>query len=283
MKIKIVQLFALLCLMVMVSNNIVAQNDMYASLNVGYNFKLGTQAMLSENSNTSGGVSSVTSIRSIDVNVCKGSNFGGALGYMFTKNIGAELGFSYLMTGNTKAKSDITTAYSGNNTPIETDRSYSAGMLRIVPTLVIVGGLGKVDPYAKLGFLVGHTSMKLNYNYKEGGVVTSEQYKLNGGRALGAYTAVGVKYNIKGRMSIFLDVNMVNISYAPTKCVLVERNVDGVDLLPTMTVKQKEIEFVNSNNYNPGSSSSETEPTRQAFVKMPFSSLGVNTGFVVSF
>ena len=283
MKIKIVQLFALLCLMVLLNNNLVAQNDMYVSLNVGYNFKLGTQAMLSENSNTNGGVSSVTSIRSIDLNVCKGSNIGGAIGYMFTKNIGAELGFSYLMTGNTKANCDITTAYSVYKTPIQTDRSYSAGMLRIVPTLVIAGGFGKVDPYAKIGFLIGHTTMKLNYNFKEGGVITSEQYKLNGGRALGAYTAVGVKYNIKGRISVFLDVNMVNISYAPTKCVLVERNVDGVDLLPTLTVKQKEIEFVNENNNNPSIQSTQSEPTRMSYVKMPFSSIGVNTGFVVSF
>jgi outer membrane protein W len=283
MKIKIVQLSALLCLMLLLSNNLVAQNDMYAILNVGYNFKLGTQAMLSENSNTSGGVSSVTSIRSIDVSVCKGSNFGGALGYMFTKNIGAELGFSYQMTGNTKANCDIANVYSADNSPIQTDRSYSAGMLRIVPTLVIAGGFGKVDPYAKLGFLIGHTTMKLNYNFKEGGVTTSEQYKLNGGRALGAYTAVGVKYNIKGRISVFLDVNMVNISYAPTKCVLTERDVDGVDLLPTMTVKQKEIEFVNNSKYDPGKSSSESQPTQQAFVKMPFSSIGINTGFAVSF
>jgi hypothetical protein len=283
MKIQILKLFVMLSFTILLSNSLMAQNRMYAEVNAGYNLKTGTQTMLSDYTRTNSYVSSVSTSKAINVSMTKGMNFGVAVGYMFYKNVGAELGFSYLLGPTTKVKSGDNSANAGFNTGNSGDRTYSASMYSIVPSIVVAGGLAKVDPYAKLGLLIGFGTLNIDYNDNVNGEVTSENYKLNGGVSLGAVTAVGVKYNIGGRMSLFGEVNMVNLQYAPTTQKLTDYRVNGVDQLHAMTTKEKETQFVKKYQYDPKNPIPDTQPTQMTQVKQPVGSFGLNVGFSISF
>ncbi len=283
MKNQFLRILLLIAAIVCFNNNIMAQKKMYASVNVGYGIKMGTQTMLDnfKQTSTNGYVESTS--KAIDVSYGKGLNFGAAFGYMFTKNIGAELDVTYLLGGKTKANTDITTIIGPITSHRTSDRILSANMFRIIPTLVIDAGLEKLDPYAKLGFLVGLGSIKYYYNENDDGDVTVQRITQNGGVALGLSSTAGVRYNINDMMSVFAELNMVNLSYSPTKGKITERTVNGVDMLPGMTTRDKETVYLKEITSKSTEPIPDSEPNKELKTKMPFSSFGINVGFRINF
>ena len=85
---------------ILLSINTFAQS-FYAKLNGGYNWGIASN-IISRNSNQ---VGSVNSYEKVNLSFGKGINFSGAIGYLINKNIGVELGVSYLMGGTTENSS----------------------------------------------------------------------------------------------------------------------------------------------------------------------------------
>lgn len=208
----------------------------------------------------------------------KGLNFGMYAGYMFNPNVSAELGISYLAGGKTKRH------YVKESSATE-DLVLSAKMIRIMPSLRMTAGDGKLKPYMRIGMVVG-----------VGGKITADQtwtdtgcncgnsettWEYTGGISLGATGAFGVNYTINEKISLFGELNFIAQSWAPEKGLLTKSMFNGADQLPNKTTSQKEIDFVKS--YTTTSSVNTSAPTTQIKNYSPFSSIGINIGLTYSF
>jgi hypothetical protein len=257
------------------TNNIYAQGT-YIDFNVGYGFRISSQNIEWPEFHNFMIVNSSVTSEQVNVSLGKGFSLGGAFGYMFNKNIGAELGVSYLIGGKSKAQN--------NYTNDKIDYTLSSKMLRINPSIVISSGFDGINPYAKFGLIIGSGSIMYEYNDNNDGNIEITKMKMNGGLALGLSSSIGVLFNLNDKMSFFGELNMINLSYAPTKGEIIEATYNGTDELPKMTTSEKEIEFVDSYssiiNYN--NSSADSQPRQELKYMMPFGSFGINFGLKIS-
>jgi outer membrane protein W len=269
------KLFLLVFVISLFTNNLFAQK-VYIDINAGYGLKMSSENLdFMDFYNYTQKTNGYTE-EQVNVSLGKGLFLGGTFGYMFNKNIGAELDLSFLLGGKSKAKDTY-------NDGSKTDYALSSKMLRIIPTLVITPGFEKINPYAKIGLVIGSGSIL--YEVKSSGDGSNEvmNIKFNGGIALGLSTGIGATYSLSDKMSIFGELNMVNLSYAPTKGKIKKYTVNGVDQLPSLTTSDKEIEFVKSYTYDSGNPPSDSEPSQELKHKVPFGSFGVNVGWRISF
>jgi hypothetical protein len=274
MKNNYFQMFLMLIVISLFANNLFAQGA-YVNINAGYGLNMSSQNLYYfDFYNTTSGSNSSTS-EQVNVSLGKGLNLGGAFGYMFNKNIGAELGISYLLGGKSKAKD----TYTGGTT----DYTLSSKMFRIIPSLVIASGFEKINPYAKFGLVIGSGSIMYEYKDNDDGDIFVMKMKLNGGMALGLSSGVGAMFNLSDKMSFYGELNMVNLSYAPTKGEVTEATYNGADELPDMTTSEKEIEFVDSYTYSSSNPPADSQPSKELKQKLPFGSFGVNIGLRINF
>lgn len=244
----------------------------YVSANVGYGFKMSSQNIVGfTNENDSPSIDDVTQI---NLSMGQGFNFCGTAGYMFTKNIGAELGLSYLLGMKTKAN------YENNTTNHIHEGSYAGGMFKINPTFVVSAGLQKVDPYAKFGFIIGFGSIFHDFNSESPAQKSYYKAVYSGGVAFGLNAAAGVLFNLNERFSLFAETSMVNLSYAPTKGKIKEFTINGADQLNSMTTSEKEFVFVKNIDYHESQKSSD--PHKELRQKYPFGSFGINFGVKIN-
>jgi len=263
---------ALTC--ILCGNNLFGQGA-YVNINAGYGASMSSQNLdyfdfynytTTSNSRTS---------EQVYVSLGKGLNFGGAFGYMFNENFGAELGFSYLLGGKSTAKY----YYDGGTT----DYTLSSTMLRINPSLVISSGLEGVNPYAKFGLVIGTGSVNYEIEDNDDGDILKTKLKMDGGLALGLNAAIGANFTLSENMSLFGEINMINMSYAPTKGELTEATYNGADELPELTTSEREIEYVDSYTISYINPPAESEPSKELKQKLPFGSFGLNFGLRISF
>jgi opacity protein-like surface antigen len=206
----------------------------------------------------------------------KGLNIGAAFGYMFHKNIGFELGLNYLLGSKVKGVYD-------SDGLIEDD-DVSARMLRIMPSVVISSGLEKVEPYAKVGMVVGLLGSITNnqaLEYTDYNLEASMVMKMNGGIAIGLNASLGVLFNLSESIAFFGEIATVSMSYSPTKGEVTEFIVDGEDGLSDMHTSEKEYEYLDVVIDDPDPPVSK--PTQSLKTKFPFGSIGPNFGIQISF
>ena len=242
----------------------------YIIINTGYGLSvssqnIGTSTYTNDGSNT-------TTYNQEDFSFGKGFNFGGAVGYMLNKNIGAELGFSYLSSDKTTFNSS-----SVNGTDV---LDLSSGMFRINPTIVIVSGMNGINPYAKFGVIIGSGFINEKDKYTTTGNTSMSTLKLNGGNAVGVTAGLGVKYKLMGKISLFGELNMVNMSYAPTKGEITAYSLNGTDVLASLKTNQRLTNFLKSYTVTSNEPASDTEPGKSLLQKFPFGSFGLNIGVI---
>jgi hypothetical protein len=271
-------------LVALFTGNVFAQKS-YVSFNAGYGAKMGSQNLedfYNYTYSTTGDFeyeyTSTHKNEQINLSLGKGLNLGGSFGHMFNKNIGAELGISYLLGGKTEAKDTYT--YNGEQYGT-TKYIISAKMLRIVPTLVVTTGMEKLNPYAKFGVILGTGSVKYEYKDDEDGDIEIREMKMKGGLAMGLNTAIGVTFDFSEKMSFFGEINMVNMTYAPKKGEVTKATYNGIDELADMTTSEKEIEFVKSYTVSSAEPPSDSEASKELSRKLPFGSIGLNIGILI--
>ncbi|MCF8299065.1 MAG: porin family protein [Saprospiraceae bacterium] len=255
---------------ILFANNLSAQGA-YFNINAGYGFSMSSQSLYSNSISSNN--SKTHEI--VNVSLGRGFNAGAAFGYMFNPNIGAELGVSYLFGGESTSR-DV-------NTNHVTDYTISSRMLRIIPSIVIASGFEGINPYAKFGLVIGSGSIMDEYHDNHEGNITVINSKLSGGTALGLSSAIGVLFNLNERMSLFGELNMVNLSYGPTHGEVITATYNGADVLPNMKTKDRETEYVDSYTTISGSSTPDSEPDRALRQMLPFGSFGFNFGLRIGF
>jgi hypothetical protein len=320
MKKKIMTLSMLLasCLF---ANNLSAQGA-YVTINTGYGFgaassniKDFTNNTVTTTSNSKDGSSTTTTTNEqIKVSLGKGINFGGAVGYMFNKNVGVELGISYLIGGKTTAKvnktepSDDETASTNDGTTTTNDyynsiingllsstnnrgattssstvttsttTTLSANMFKVNPSFVLTAGFEKLNPYAKFGVILGTGSIKYEYEEISSSATTKYTEKRNGGLALGLNASIGANYSLTDNISLFGELALTNLSYAPTKGEKTDISSTDADRITDLTL-HKNVDYVDKTTTVENTSKDNTSTTQQELKqKYSFGSFGLNIG-----
>jgi len=248
------------------SNQLQSQN-LYVSISVGGGTTMGSQNVPGFVNITN--TSFTTTQDQIHLSLGQGYNYGGAVGYMFNKNIGAELGLSFLIGNKTNSTS---TAVAGS-----ASGSYSATMTRVIPTIVITTGKEKISSYAKFGIVLGTGNVLYSGKETQGTDVAVFDIKMNGGNALGISTSIGAQYKLNNQTVLFAEITTVNLTYAPTKGVYTSATFNGANVLPGMTTKNKEIDFVESVKTT-SATTPDSQPSSSLILKYPFGSVGLNLG-----
>jgi hypothetical protein len=263
------------------ASNIFAQGA-YVGFNAGYGFGMGSFTA-SNSTYTQKTIGYTRTEDAVNLSFGKGLNIAGTFGYMFNKNVGAELGISYLIGGKTTITDKATYT---NSSSLDT-YNYSASMLRINPTIVVTAGLEGINPYAKFGVIVGFGSYTVdNVSSTTNTLGTTEDLfteKYSGGMAIGVNAGVGAFYNLSDNLALFGELNMVNLSYAATKSIFTVNSINGEDQLSTMTTSQKETNYVDSYTYDSAATVSTSTASSGQKAKVPFGSFGINIGVKFSF
>ncbi|MDI1353580.1 MAG: outer membrane beta-barrel protein [bacterium] len=258
---------------------------MYANLGLGYGMSAGGTISPYDNSSVSNGSTTTYNYKSVSGggSFGKGMQIGGTFGYMFNKNVGAELGISYLMGGKITSK-DV---YTGTNSSSTDEYTYKGKMLRFAPGIRLTVGEGKIKPYMRTGVVIG-VGTKLTETYHRTSVngsntnIRDEETAYTGGISFGFACGLGMVYAINDNLGIFAELGIITQSWAPKKGEVTSSTLNGVDQLSGMTTSQKETEYLKSySEVSPGSDPGSPNKSQQ--FKMPFSSAGINVGVHYTF
>lgn len=260
----------------------------YFNAKAGYNFGLAGQDPYDyyydyesfRNDNT--GERRTDSKRKKGFSMGKGINIDLGAGYNFNKHIAVELNASYLFAGKV-ATNEKYSRITGANTEVDTYvYTWSSNMLRLIPAIKLSAGFETINPYAKLGLLMGFGSMKLteevNYNSVAYAGTSNYTTKYQGGVAIGLSSALGVSYQVSDQLALVLELNLVSMSHAPNKSKYIQYEEDGIDLLPTLTTNEKETIYKNETTYSTTAVINESQPNEELKIKLPFSSYGIHFG-----
>ena len=153
-------------------------------------------------------------------------------------------------------------------------------MLQFRPTIILTAGMDKINPYAKFGMLIGSGSRTETINMVENSDIIDLVEKFDGDTAIGFHAALGLSYNVNEKIAIFGELNLVNLSYAPTKSTKTTANFNGVDQLPNGTVRDLQTEYVDSTST--ADSKASTSPRKELKDTYSFNSFGINFGLKYS-
>ena len=276
---KILKTIAIFCsLFFTIFTNAQTEKGFYASINSGYNIGTGNaeyykSSILGMFNSTE--TTSSTSQEIVKVNLGTGINVGANFGYMFNKNIGFELGANYLFGSKIKASQTSYTGDYGNS-------EVFAKMIQIKPTLVFRSGFEKINPYAKVGMIIGSGKIINTQDQKNGPDTTNFILELDGGTPIGFHASIGTLYKINTKLSLFGEVNLVSLEYAPKKGNYTKYIKNGEDILPLLQTREKEVEFVDS-FIEFGEASNPNEPSKAAIIPFSFSSFGIKVGVQYQF
>ena len=197
-----------------------------------------------------------------------------AAGYYFGDNFGIELGVDYFAGFNVKTVDNYS---AGNN---ETTKEHGS-ILSLVPAFVMRINGDKLKPYARIGIMIGVMNT-INYNSTSSGsfgdyVIAAKDY---GGVAIGAQAAVGAELPLTKLLSLFGEVNMNSISYAPTKGKYTKFTNYGVDQLPDMTTSAKT--WVYEKSIDSQDVTSKNDPNKLTMVNFSFANVGIVVGVKIN-
>ncbi len=240
-------------------NKSLAQGTGYVTASIGYGLSAGSQQLASK--------SNGTSREGVYGSFGQGLKFGLTGGYMFSQNVGGELGFLYLIGNSFEGGSTGTNSSS-------TDKHSGSGFM-IAPA-IIISGTGSVMPYAKAGIVLGFLKVttESSSSFTQGQTRSQSEGtgEETGGVAIGYTGGVGVVFGGGGQLSFFAEVALVNMAYSPSQGELTKATIDGRDVLSPIPNKTK----VYKDSYN------TTEQNVLAGVREPFGSVGVNVGVRVN-
>jgi len=258
----------------------------YASINVGYNFanNAGTAYQYGEVIEFYDGTSttSTDSFELVKLSLGKGLNFSGQFGYMFNKNIGAEIGVGYLLGSETSATNSYVNSFNSGSTT----NTLKANQIQIKPTLVIAAGYSKINPYAKLGLVMGmskifYTSDSIDTD-SFGTDVSSMEAEMTGGMMLGLRASAGINYSLNDKIALFAELTSISGNIKPTEGEITKSTTNGENNLDGATYNDTHIEFVDS-NISDGSSTPDNVAEKSVRPNFSASSLGLNFGVAFHF
>jgi hypothetical protein len=244
----------ILCLIL--GSNIGLAQGLYLTANAGYGLGAGTQ-YLGQNSTATGMTNSVEGVFG---SFGEGFKFGASAGYMFNKNLGTELSLSYWLGKTFEFTSKYPTASS-------TYKWSGSGFVG-VPSIVLSANMETINPYARLGLVLGIVKVKHDKKAEETGLIVQYTQEETGNLAFGYVGALGIVVPAGGIVDFFTEVALHSVTFSPSQNEVTKYTVNGVDRLASLTPRV----FEYKDSYN----------TRETYttvgVRRPFSSIGIVVG-----
>lgn len=234
----------------------------FVTVNAGYGLGSGTQYLGRNSTYVDAGS---RSYEGVSGSFGEGVKLGFSAGYMFTENLGVDLGFSYWL-GNT-----IEINY--YNAPDNREYlKWSGSGFVAVPSIVVATGMSPINPYARFGAVVGILKTK-----RENGDIgpnnrIESTVEETGNIAFGFAGAVGVTVPVGGAVDLYAEAVLHSVTYSPDQAELTKYSVNGADQLPSIQNKVTKYEDDwNSREDTPANNISQA-------VRRPFSSIGFAIG-----
>ena len=300
------------------------QAQVYVAARAGYSFSVSPEVrrVTTPDLHTYGGLYDQTangatySYKNIYGSAGAGLNGGVAVGYMFNEHFGVELAGNY---------------FSGNQQDFYNGGTYSAGsypaspnhggriydyirVFRVLPSLVVTGGSGKVSPYARFGiclpltgtlysevkdFTSRETTAGLTYERLDNATLETK-----GDFSLGFNSAIGVNIKLSDKLTLFGEAELITQGIKAKSSTVTSFNSVAtapfftggsfavtIDDLPTALKQVTYVDEItqNSNVVIPNSnaadlkhpyvgSKSNSQPSEQLSQIENFNSLGINVG-----
>lgn len=267
-----------ICSIVLLTVFTSAGQEMRFKLNGGYGFGFGA-VTLGEDFQSTNGVGKVERVKG---SYGEGIYFGGSVAYFNQERIGIECAISYTASRSfqTNSSSVFFDEISGESYSSFYSLKSRASMFQITPSIVLSSCWKEVDPYVRIGFILGIGHMKFSseesgnfYNY-------TREHEFYGGTAFGLNTAFGIHFYSFKNISFFSEINMVNMNYAPSKGRITAYSEGGIDRFSSLTIHDREVEFVDEYSFDNSQAQEENIPNKAIKMVHPFGSLGLNVGVV---
>lgn len=282
MKTKIILLFSIITIW---SVNVFAQQA-YTAISIGYGTGLPVYSLGSSTKTNPGGT----------INTLEKGNYGQGLsyglkgGYMFSKNVGAELGMSYFI--GTKKEFIISNldADTSSGTVTQTEGTTTLDkikMFRLNPAVKLTLG-DEVRPYLRMGIIIG---LGTGYTSVEESIVTTSgsnndttameiTKEYSGGAAFGFNSAFGVDIDLIDNLVLFGELSFSSLSWAATESKITRHVYNGVDLVPMANPASLKTKYVDEFT-QPGFSSNSGQTALKTY--LPFGSFGITAGVIFTF
>ncbi|MFC5270967.1 hypothetical protein [Adhaeribacter terreus] len=253
-----------------------AQNK-YIKLSGSYHAGLGSNPVNSGSGNINSGGFSTRNER-VGINYGKGAVFNAAFGYMFTGNIGVEMGLGYLKGRKITTESSY---YYPEYYITETNNyeTYSR-MTLLQPAVVLITESGKLKPYAKLGILLAFGTIyekQADALYSASREISAEY---SGGYGFGFQSAAGLTLQASDKLDFFMEFTMNNLSYAPEKWAITGAKENGGDV---MYKYEKEITFSDEYFQDYNAKGEPVKVTEGHRIHLPMSTMGIGFGVKANF
>ncbi|HIP36928.1 MAG TPA: hypothetical protein EYG85_08740 [Crocinitomix sp.] len=251
---------------------------MYASFNLGY-----AGGTSSELLGTDFNLKSATSFEENGIYGTHGSGIpiGLNFGYMFTQHVGFELGFNYFM--GSEVTIDVTKTFFGDDVTT-TSKGYQ---IRVLPQLIIsTGSEDALNFYSKFGLVMpvaGETTFKQEGVFFNGLGTSTILVEGNstGSFSLGYTGALGTTFNLSESLSLFGELQLINLRIKPATQTITKYMIAGNDVLSTFDTDQLETEYVSTINQD--SNVDNTTPKKVIGTSTNYNSLGLNIGVRYNF
>lgn len=258
--------------------------ELNVGVNVGYGLGLpGNTLGQSTDVSLTGDETSVN----LNGSVGAGFNAGLSLGYMFNENVGIDLGLDYLMGANVLMNENRTVIPSQT---VTTSQYGKTSQFRVSPSVVISSGGDGLKVYGRAGFVipvVGKTVATIESDFAGG--ETEQVLENKGAFALGYQGALGVSFPVGEKLSLFGELNGVNLRIKSKSSTVTTNMAGGTDLIPFMTESQINTNYVselNNSSNNTGTNASGYDinsADEQLNSTTDFSALFIKVGVKISF
>jgi hypothetical protein len=159
---------------------------------------------------------------------------------------------------------------------------FSTSSTIFSPAIVIKTNNEKLNVYSKLGVIILKSKQHNIYYENNNTFITAIEYDLEGISGVGFRAALGTSIKLNKLIDLQFEVNTSNITAKPKREIKTKHIEDGINLLPTMTVQDKETEFVDE--YTITATPAPTNiPDKSLNVYLPYNTLGIQLGLVFKF
>lgn len=252
----------------------------YVSFNLGYAMPAAKEQIGTNLNTNTNGESTITA---------NYGTFGGGLpinlraGYMLNENFGVELGFGYFI-GSKVTTDDDKDEQAKTTDLVETKSSQ----IRVMPALLVTTANDGLNLYARTGLMLpvgGKTITNYtgtaSYPSPIGDVKTEAEYESKGSFSLGFVGAFGVNYSLSDNLSIFGELEGINLKIKSKTTSMTKLMVNGENKLADQDVINKETEYVDE--VGPNDNADVNKPYKALADYANYNSFGINVGVKMKF
>lgn len=261
---KIILSLALLC------SALSAFSQLYIRLDAGYGLPIngehiGTQTNVKYDINNGGYTGKVEGVygsfgSGMSFHLAAGATINGVLGY--------DVEVGYLLGKKYSTKSSL---FDGTYTEKNETEMFSRSF-QIAPSLSFTAGTGNIQPYTRIGPVIGINKLKNEDTQSDdyNNLKEVREFEYTGGISVGLKGVVGVSFKAGDKINVFGEVSFVSMSYTPKERELTSYTVNGDDALDSVPKENRKVDFKKEVDYGDSNSSVQN--------KFSMGSMGIQVG-----